>query len=222
MIIPPELRAQIKKKVPFFDTAVGKCTGLDWNLLAKIVGDSCLGMTKAEYIATLKYNLDQRLKGTRAPLLFGAHSQFYTSQSFSDLGAPNITYQEMRSVIQDFIKYALTKADVRIVPIIKILEWCKNPVGLNNSGVTASGNSRITHATITCRNKTIFIQLSHADKDRDVTLRLFDLQGRLITAQKYANTGLIQMNVGSLSARGVYVLQILTGRDVITDRISGN
>ena len=130
VIVPPGLRAQIKKKVVDFDDKTGKITGLDWNLLAGF-SEGGAGFTKDEYLNTLKYTLDQRLKGNRAPLLFGAHTPFYTAKAMGvSISPPNITYQEMREVIQEFITYALTKPDVRIVPFSKILAWCKNPIAL--------------------------------------------------------------------------------------------
>ncbi len=130
VMVPPELRAQIKKKVPDFDDKTGKITGLDWNLVAGY-SEGGFGLTKTEYLRTLKYTLDQRLKGNRAPMLFGAHTAFYTAKAMGvDISPPNISSQEMREVIQEFINYALTKPDVRIVPFCKILEWCKNPAAL--------------------------------------------------------------------------------------------
>jgi peptidoglycan/xylan/chitin deacetylase (PgdA/CDA1 family) len=130
VIVPPELRQQIKKNVPDFDDKTGKITGFDWNLVAGYT-EGGLGLTKAEYLSTLKYTLDQRLKGNRAPMLFGAHTPFYTAKAMGvAIHPPNISYQEMREVIQEFIVYALTKPEVRIVPYCKILEWCKNPEAL--------------------------------------------------------------------------------------------
>jgi peptidoglycan/xylan/chitin deacetylase (PgdA/CDA1 family) len=130
VIAPPELRQQIKKNVPDFDDKTGKITGFDWNLVAGY-SEGGVGLTKAEYLSTLKYTLDQRLKGNRAPMLFGAHTSFYTAKAMGvAIHPPNISYQEMREVIQEFIAYALTKPEVRIVPYCNILEWCKNPEAL--------------------------------------------------------------------------------------------
>jgi len=130
LIVPPELRDSIKKKAIDFDDKTGKITGLDWNLIAGF-SEGGSGFTKDEYLSTLKYNLDLRLKGNRAPMLFGAHTPFYTAEAMGeDISPPNISYLEMREVIQEFIDYALTKPDVRIVPFYKILKWCKNPVPL--------------------------------------------------------------------------------------------
>ena len=36
-----------------------------------------LQITKAEFVATLKYTLDTRRRGNRAPFLFGMHSAIY-------------------------------------------------------------------------------------------------------------------------------------------------
>ncbi len=66
--IQPGLRAKIKAMFSWFDTTDGKITGLDFNLWNGI------RLNKDEVLATLKYTLDLRLKGNRAPFLFGAHS----------------------------------------------------------------------------------------------------------------------------------------------------
>ena len=130
--VPPRLRAGVQAKWKEFDISSGKITGLDWNMVAGIV-EGGAGFNKEEYLETLKYSLDQRLLGNRAPLLIGAHSQFYTAQATgADFNPPNITYQEMRQVIEQFIVYALSKPEVRIVPYRNILAWCQHPAPLND------------------------------------------------------------------------------------------
>ena len=57
-----------------WDTLSGRITGLDYNMWFDF------NMTKEDYVATLKYTLDQRLAGNRAPFLFGGHSDYYSLQ----------------------------------------------------------------------------------------------------------------------------------------------
>lgn len=131
LTVPPRLRAGIRAKFKDFDIQSGKVTGLDWNMVAG-PSEGGAGFTREEYLETLKYSLDQRLRGNRAPLLFGAHSQFYTAQAFgSDISPSNITYLEMRQVLEQFVAYALTKPEVRIIPYQSILAWCRHPVPLD-------------------------------------------------------------------------------------------
>ena len=133
VMVPFELRARIKEKALKFNDKTGKVRGLDWDLISGFEKGG-YGFNKAEYLTTLKNSLDQRLKGNRAPMLFGAHTSFYTAEAIGvDFNPPNITYQEMREVIQEFITYALSKPEVRIVPFFKILEWCKKPVALDET-----------------------------------------------------------------------------------------
>lgn len=142
--VPPRLRAGVRVKWKEFDMVSGKITGLDWNMVAGFV-EGGAGFNKEEYFETLKYSLDQRLRGNRAPMLFGAHSQFYTSQAKGvDINPPNITYQEMRQVMEQFIAYALSKPEVRIVPYRNILAWCQHPTALNNpvNGTHVGSSSR--------------------------------------------------------------------------------
>jgi len=140
--VPPRLRAGVKARWKEFDVAGGKVTGLDWNMVVG-VAEGGAGFNQEEYLETLKYSLDQRLRGNRAPLLIGAHSQFYAPQpAGGDFHPPNITYQEMRQVLEQFLAYALAKPEVRIVPYRDILAWRKHPSPLGNpASATRSGAS---------------------------------------------------------------------------------
>jgi hypothetical protein len=109
--IPSGLRAKLKSKVSYFNVGDGKVTGLDYNVFDEFK------MNDAEYLATLKYTLDLRLRGNRAPFMFGGHSVYYSNGSH---------LQAMR----DFVKYALSKPEVRFVPLRRILEWVRNPAPL--------------------------------------------------------------------------------------------
>ena len=112
---------RIKKKIPYLEGH--KITGFDYNLW------SYAKLSKQEVLGILKYNLDLRLKGNRAPFMFGAHTQYYT-QSWVDEHNINATYQEMRAAISEFIDYALSKPEVRVVPAKEIIKWCTHPVPL--------------------------------------------------------------------------------------------
>jgi peptidoglycan/xylan/chitin deacetylase (PgdA/CDA1 family) len=109
--IPTGLRAKLKKAVSYFTVEDGKVTGLDYNVFEEF------HMNDAEYLATLKYTLDLRLRGNRAPFMFGGHSVYY-----SNAGHLNAVTQ--------FVKYALAKPEVRFVPLKKILDWVRNPAPL--------------------------------------------------------------------------------------------
>lgn len=103
----------------------GKVTGLDYNLWAP--GDhGGFEMNKEQSLATLKYTLDRKYAGNRAPLTLGMHSQFY----FEEDKFANITNEEQREVLAEFIAYALTKEDVRIVSAIDFFTWYKDPRAL--------------------------------------------------------------------------------------------
>jgi hypothetical protein len=176
-------------------------------------------MTKAEYLTTLKYNLDQRLKGNRAPFLIGLHSQFYTSQCFADLGAPYITYQEMRAVVQDFINYALTKLDVRIVPMIKILEWCRNPSSLNGTDIVTQTGSKPSIGSIIYTNNRIRIQLADGSTVRNISTALYTMQGRRVTTTCHTKKNSIEIRPDSGLSKGVYTLIIYSDNMMLSKKI---
>ena len=121
VIVPPELRATMKARQSWFDETSGKITGFDYNLWVSF------SMTKAEFLATLKYTLDQRLAGNRAPMMFGAHTDYYSSKYTA---VPNATLEERQAAIEEFLDYAKSKSAVRIVTNAEILEWVRNPVPL--------------------------------------------------------------------------------------------
>ncbi len=116
--IEPGLWNRLVANIPYLTDY--KVTGLDYNLW------SMGGVNKAEMLGILKYNLDLRLKGNRAPFMFGTHSQYYTKEWADDF-APNATVEEMRSAISEFVDYALSKEVVRIRPSIEIIKWCQDP-----------------------------------------------------------------------------------------------
>jgi hypothetical protein len=115
------LRDKMQSVASWFDTTSGKITGLDYNLFVQFK------MTKEEFLATMKYTLDQRLKGNRAPMTFGAHTDVYSSKYTAAPGATDVQRQE---AVEEFIDYALSKPEVRVVSNKKILDWVRNPTPL--------------------------------------------------------------------------------------------
>jgi hypothetical protein len=85
-------------------------------------------MTAKEAFAVFKYSLDQRLKGNRAPMTLCLHVDLYRPKPWAEI--ENTTYKERIKVITDFVDYALTKSEVRIVSAEELLKWLENPVAL--------------------------------------------------------------------------------------------
>ncbi|WP_199915426.1 cellulase family glycosylhydrolase [Aquimarina spinulae] len=89
------------------------------------------GMNAVQFLRALKHTLDLRMEGNRSPMIFGGHTEIYTDGS-TFVNAPNITPAERRKVIEDFLNYALTFPEVRIVNTKQILDWVRDPVALND------------------------------------------------------------------------------------------
>jgi peptidoglycan/xylan/chitin deacetylase (PgdA/CDA1 family) len=121
----PGLRARVKANVPWFETESAKITGFDYNIMLK--GSGGAGMSGPEYAALLKYNLDLRLQGNHAPMLFGAHPDYYVD-SWNSGGAN--TGAERRKAIEDFIAYATSKKEVRVVSHKELMDWMGSPKAL--------------------------------------------------------------------------------------------
>ena len=120
--VTPGFRARMKQKNAYFELDQGKITGMDWNLWFEY------GMDKAEFLATLKYTLDLRLQGNRAPLTVGVHSAIYADRSPEN--PPKTTVQERRDVLREFVDYALSKPEVRLVSAKELLGWIQSPAPL--------------------------------------------------------------------------------------------
>jgi hypothetical protein len=126
--VEPGLRTRLKQRQTWFDVNGGLITGFDYNLWASTsVGG--FAMTKAELLATLKYTLDQRLAGNRAPFLFGAHTDYYVaSWNQNAAGTPSET--DRRAAIEEFLDYAKSKEEVEITTYKRVLEYVRNPTVL--------------------------------------------------------------------------------------------
>jgi hypothetical protein len=87
-----------------------------------------LGISPAAFLSSLKWALDLRLEqgDNRAPLIFGIHSDTYSSEN-TGYSQP---LAERRQAIVDFLDYALTKPDVRFVSAKQLIQWMCTPTPL--------------------------------------------------------------------------------------------
>jgi hypothetical protein len=131
LIVPENLRAKIAARAPLpypsaYEASSGKITGLDYTLLIDA------GLTGAEMAAVLKHNLDLHLAGNRAPLVFIAHSHLYTFTSADD--NPDTPSAEVRAErwagLVDYIAYAQSKKEVRLVRERDIVAWIQQTAGI--------------------------------------------------------------------------------------------
>jgi peptidoglycan/xylan/chitin deacetylase (PgdA/CDA1 family) len=87
-----------------------KISGLDWNVFEAA---KCTG---PEFLAILKHTLDLRLAGNRAPFMVGGHTALYPANK-----------PDRRKAIEDFVAYALSKPEVKIVTGKQLIEWLRAP-----------------------------------------------------------------------------------------------
>ncbi|MCX7957053.1 MAG: polysaccharide deacetylase family protein [Endomicrobia bacterium] len=111
--VKPGFRKKMKQQQSYFDEKTGKISGLDYNLLV------FFNMTKEEYLATLKYTLDLRLKGNRVPFIFCGHSDIYAKKY---KGISSTTYEERQQALEEFIDYAIEKTDVRFTTLKELIK----------------------------------------------------------------------------------------------------
>lgn len=120
--VEPGFRDRMKALHSWFDVDAGKITGFDYNLWVQFE------MTAPEFLATLKYTFDLRRRGNRAPMLFGTHSDYYSSKYTAPKGA---SAEERRAAIESFMDYVLGYEEVRMVPYIDVLAWMRKPAAIS-------------------------------------------------------------------------------------------
>src|SRR5207245_6428623 len=117
----PGLRARLNAVHPdYFDVNDGRISGLDYNLWYDFQ------MSPDEFLATLKYTLDLRLQGNRAPMAFGTHTMYYAPE-FDVLPPRAMDLTQRQTALESFIDYALSKQEVRMVAMKELLDWMRNP-----------------------------------------------------------------------------------------------
>jgi peptidoglycan/xylan/chitin deacetylase (PgdA/CDA1 family) len=135
LIVPPNtvasryhfnagLRERIAARAPFpypsiYEASAEKIAGLDYTLLIDA------GVTGDEMRAILEYNLDLHLSGNRAPLIFVAHAHLYAFSTPEDNpDTPTDADRKARwKGLTEFMTYALTKPEVRVVATRDVLAW---------------------------------------------------------------------------------------------------
>ncbi len=121
----PGLRQRIPTDMPapsYYEPATGRIAPLDITLFVDA------GLSAAEVLATLKYTLDRRLSGNRAPFLLVAHTHVYADNYGAAANAVDVS--ERQGAIEDFVSYALGKPEVRMRPLTDVVSWMRAPVPL--------------------------------------------------------------------------------------------
>jgi hypothetical protein len=170
----------------------------------------------ATFLDMMKWSLDIRLEAgkNRAPMTLGAHTDVYSPTNPNDelyetLSTSNC--EERRWAIEEFIKYALTKPDVRFVTANQIIQWMRNPVALDDisSVTTKKGNSAVSSIIITAlTQKMISFTVSNPGY---YSMVVYSVQGQqLVKAkQQYLHQGQNTITLSNFSMpQGTYVLCI--------------
>jgi hypothetical protein len=87
-----------------------------------------------------KYSLDLRLKGNRAPMMLGVHTDEYTEEN-PYFRPKSSTVADRREAIEKFLEYALSKKEVRVVPMRDILAWTRGAAGVGDTDTIDDSDS---------------------------------------------------------------------------------
>ena len=98
-------------------------TGFDFNLWNRSQSEASFS-----YTDVLKQSLDQRIAGNRSPFAVGLHTDVYSQFNESANTTWNkFDYMARRKALSDFIDYALTRPEVRLVTYRQLIEWMRQP-----------------------------------------------------------------------------------------------
>ncbi len=218
VFIPHDSVAEHYGFTPGLRNRIGKdkMAGLDFNIFAKKEKNG-MGLSANEYFAILKYTLDQRLKGNRAPFMFGAHSQFYFD-AWAESNS-NATGHELRKALEDFIDYALSKSEVRIVRGLDVINWMRNPVALKNAVPTKSDYKK-TKPEFSAQINGISLSLLGIPKGH-MAIRLVSMNGQIITTHAGISDGNPQtVDLFETLAAGIYTVRVNSKNGTLSQKIA--
>jgi hypothetical protein len=92
--------------------------GVDMSLFHPDEGN----LSKEQALTILKANLDSRLKGERAPLIFVGHTQIMADAADAEMKWQT-TAKDRREFYREFLEYAVSLPEVKVVSNIELVDW---------------------------------------------------------------------------------------------------
>ena len=131
----PNIAGMWELPTDIFYYSGGTVTGFDYNLWFT------KNTSAAQFFDILKSSLDRKYNGNKSPMNVGLHSNYYSAAAVVDgLLYDNASWSRLGTNVQQridglnqFIAYAQSLPDVRIVSNEKLLQWLRNPVALGPS-----------------------------------------------------------------------------------------
>jgi peptidoglycan/xylan/chitin deacetylase (PgdA/CDA1 family) len=200
-------------EIPVYEALMGEggyptCCGMDYTIWS-------LQKTQQEAYNYLKWSLDIRLQSgkNRTPLTIGMHPDLYsvTNDEPLVLSWPAKVSQRKKA-ISDFVAYALAKPMVRFVCARQLIQWMRQPIGLDGSSGTVLDKSPSTaYSPLSIvRIAGNRFRISTV-KDGIFRITLFTTQGRILSRIPHAASkhGSYEFSVDNqLAAQGIVVVKI--------------
>jgi peptidoglycan/xylan/chitin deacetylase (PgdA/CDA1 family) len=158
----------------------------------------------------LAYTLDKRLEGNRAPMAIGVHSDVFSNGK--DDQFPNASNHRARQqALEQFIDYALTKPEVRFVRPLDLIEWMRNPSGMDGTQIDVINKIEKSGIAVNVEMRKDGSISVRSDKPGFVTVRMTDLSGRSVFNSDAAVSSRQNCEVivpASATASGTYLISI--------------
>lgn len=184
-------------------------------------------MSKEQALATLIHTFDETYAGNRSPMSIVFHTPNF-SEGFNEY---NYLYPycndplDRQWIVEQFIDYALQKEEVWFVSGEQVINYCKNPVSVDNfhpdnfSDISITATTDIHQINSMATKSNCTIQLTSGNKlslkinkSGFYTVKILSLNGRVLFSQKSSfSVGKHIIEIGDIEFNGIVVAQVKLG-----------
>ncbi len=191
-------------------------------------------MSKEQALATLIHTFDETYAGNRSPMSVVFHTPNFSEEfnAYNDY-YPNCSDPLDRQwIVEQFIDYALTKEDVWFVHGEQVINYCKNPVSVDEFHPDDFSSIPVTTTSIKESNDMVTIPHSafqitgnnklslQINETGFYTVKILSLNGRVLFTQSSSlSTGNITVDVADIGFTGVAVVQLEMGSKVHSQKV---
>jgi hypothetical protein len=117
---------------------------------------------------------------------------------------------ELQQGMEEFLDYALSHNDTRVVSAKQFLEWMRDPVALTGNPIVNNDHSNKSIARVTVQRNRVSVYFSEIQTGDGVKVRLYTIRGQLVSSATLSlnNEKKCIWTIGSVPADGIYILKV--------------
>jgi hypothetical protein len=112
--------------------------------------------------------------------------------------------------MEEFLDYALSHNDTRVVSAKQFLEWMRDPVALTGNPIVNNDHSNKSMTRVTLQKNRVSVYFSEIQPGADVKVSLYTIRGQLVSTADLSlnNEKKCIWTIGSVPADGIYILKV--------------